>query len=154
MFSMCSELTPRAPIPDTRIPQLMQPCSLTPVVETWLMWLWLMRMATHYSVVFSILARHVCELQRFEAEVYSTFASWILVKNQLLRWKHSTLRSVVPLFMFVCSTWLSKVSSKWKTAVSNTISCFFNFASNLFSIWPELMNSIFAISFTYFKFIE
>ena len=23
---MCSELTPRAPIPDTRIPQLMQPC--------------------------------------------------------------------------------------------------------------------------------
>ena len=27
MFSMCSELTPRAPIPDTRIPQLMQPWS-------------------------------------------------------------------------------------------------------------------------------
>ena len=25
MFSMCSELIPRAPIPDTRIPQLMQP---------------------------------------------------------------------------------------------------------------------------------
>ena len=28
MFSMCSELTPRARIPDTRIPQLMQPCVL------------------------------------------------------------------------------------------------------------------------------
>ena len=28
MFSMCSELNPRARIPDTRIPQLMQPCSL------------------------------------------------------------------------------------------------------------------------------
>ena len=28
MFSMCSELTPRAPIPDTRIPQLMQPCTV------------------------------------------------------------------------------------------------------------------------------
>ena len=27
MFSMCSELTPRARIPVTRIPQLMQPCS-------------------------------------------------------------------------------------------------------------------------------
>ena len=27
MFTMCSELTPRARIPDTRIPQLMQPCS-------------------------------------------------------------------------------------------------------------------------------
>ena len=26
MFSMCSELTPHARIPDTRIPQLMQPC--------------------------------------------------------------------------------------------------------------------------------
>ena len=26
MFSMCSELTPRARIPDNRIPQLMQPC--------------------------------------------------------------------------------------------------------------------------------
>ena len=26
MFSMCSELTPHACIPDTRIPQLMQPC--------------------------------------------------------------------------------------------------------------------------------
>ena len=26
MFSMCSELTPHAHIPDTRIPQLMQPC--------------------------------------------------------------------------------------------------------------------------------
>ena len=26
MFSMCSKLTPRARIPDTRIPQLMQPC--------------------------------------------------------------------------------------------------------------------------------
>ena len=26
MFSMCSELTPRAPVPDNRIPQLMQPC--------------------------------------------------------------------------------------------------------------------------------
>ena len=28
MFSMCSELTPRAPIPDTRIPQFMQPCTV------------------------------------------------------------------------------------------------------------------------------
>ena len=28
MFSMCSELTPRARIPDTRIPQLMQPCTV------------------------------------------------------------------------------------------------------------------------------
>ena len=27
MFSMCSELTPRTRIPDTRIPQLMQPWS-------------------------------------------------------------------------------------------------------------------------------
>ena len=27
MFSMCSELTPRSPVPDNRIPQLMQPCS-------------------------------------------------------------------------------------------------------------------------------
>ena len=27
MFSMCSELTPRARILDTRIPQLMQPCT-------------------------------------------------------------------------------------------------------------------------------
>ena len=26
MFSMCSELSPRASIPDTRIPQFMQPC--------------------------------------------------------------------------------------------------------------------------------
>ena len=26
MFSMCSELTPRAHVPDNRIPQLMQPC--------------------------------------------------------------------------------------------------------------------------------
>ena len=26
MFSMCSELTPRAPIPDSRIAQFMQPC--------------------------------------------------------------------------------------------------------------------------------
>ena len=25
-FSTCSELTPRAPVPDNRIPQLMQPC--------------------------------------------------------------------------------------------------------------------------------
>ena len=29
MFSMCSELAPRAHIPDTRIPQLMQPWSHT-----------------------------------------------------------------------------------------------------------------------------
>ena len=41
MFSMCSELTPRAPIPDTRIPQLMQPCSgsiskLSPNYVHWL----------------------------------------------------------------------------------------------------------------------
>ena len=27
MFSMCSELTPRAPVPDNRTPQLMQPCT-------------------------------------------------------------------------------------------------------------------------------
>ena len=27
MFSMCSKLTPHARIPDTRIPQFMQPCS-------------------------------------------------------------------------------------------------------------------------------
>ena len=34
MFSMCSELTPRARIPDTRIPQLMQPCcSKRPIEE-------------------------------------------------------------------------------------------------------------------------
>ena len=30
MFSMCSELTPRAPIPDSRIAQFMQPCLSTP----------------------------------------------------------------------------------------------------------------------------
>ena len=29
MFSMCSELAPRAHVPDNRIPQLMQPCSET-----------------------------------------------------------------------------------------------------------------------------
>ena len=29
MFSMCSELTLRARIPDTRIPQVMQPCRQT-----------------------------------------------------------------------------------------------------------------------------
>ena len=33
---MCSELTPRARIPDTRIPQLMQPCHCSsPVFPTW-----------------------------------------------------------------------------------------------------------------------
>ena len=30
MFSMCAELTPRAPIPDSRIAQFMQPCLSTP----------------------------------------------------------------------------------------------------------------------------
>ena len=34
MFSMCSELTPRAPIPDTRIPQVMQPCLYGEAKET------------------------------------------------------------------------------------------------------------------------
>ena len=33
MFSMCSELTPRARIPDTRIPQLMQPWLLERFLE-------------------------------------------------------------------------------------------------------------------------
>ena len=32
MFSMCSELTPRAPILDTRIAQLMQPCCLASII--------------------------------------------------------------------------------------------------------------------------
>ena len=37
MFSMCSELTPRARIPDTRIPQLMQPWVMAEVsVVLWL----------------------------------------------------------------------------------------------------------------------
>ena len=31
MFSMCSELAPRAHIPDTRIPQLMQPWQVDPI---------------------------------------------------------------------------------------------------------------------------
>ena len=51
MFSMCSELTPRARIPDTRIPQLMQPwltgyacrlpmiCGCQSNYFMWLMWL-------------------------------------------------------------------------------------------------------------------
>ena len=33
MFSICSELTPRAPIPDTRIPQLMQPWRTKDILE-------------------------------------------------------------------------------------------------------------------------
>ena len=33
MFSMCSELTPRARIPDTRIPQFMQPYSKDDLVS-------------------------------------------------------------------------------------------------------------------------
>ena len=33
MFSMCSELAPRAHIPDTRIPQLMQPCKKLSIEE-------------------------------------------------------------------------------------------------------------------------
>ena len=37
MFSMCSELSPRARIPDTRIPQLMQP------------WICLRFQVKHYS---------------------------------------------------------------------------------------------------------
>ena len=78
----------------------------------------------------------------------------VIWPNKVFFCMNSTLRSVVPLSMFVCSTVLSKVSSKWKTAVSNTISCFFNFASSLFSICPELMNSIFAISFTFLNQLE
>ena len=35
MFSMCSELTPRAHVPDNRIPQLMQPCSLQRKTNLW-----------------------------------------------------------------------------------------------------------------------
>ena len=34
MFSMCSELTPRAHVPDNRIPQLMQPCGC-PCLPCW-----------------------------------------------------------------------------------------------------------------------
>ena len=33
MFSMCSELTPRAHVPDNRIPQLMQPCLIDDLVH-------------------------------------------------------------------------------------------------------------------------
>ena len=33
MFSTCSELTPRAPIPDGRMAQFMQPCPLSGVLE-------------------------------------------------------------------------------------------------------------------------
>ena len=35
MFSMCSELTPRAHVPDNRIPQLMQPCLEHNFQPTW-----------------------------------------------------------------------------------------------------------------------
>ena len=41
MFSMCSSLTPRARIPDTRIPQLMQP------------WWWCGQFPLHSSQLFS-----------------------------------------------------------------------------------------------------
>ena len=34
MFSMCSELTPRAHVPDNRIPQLMQPWSTISTMTT------------------------------------------------------------------------------------------------------------------------
>ena len=34
MFSMCSELTPRAHVPDNRIPQLMQPCSFPTLMSS------------------------------------------------------------------------------------------------------------------------
>ena len=37
MFSMCSELTPRAPIPDSRITQFMQPCSIKYCVTNYVM---------------------------------------------------------------------------------------------------------------------
>ena len=33
MFSMCSELTPRAPIPDGRMERIMQPCPFTTLVD-------------------------------------------------------------------------------------------------------------------------
>ena len=35
MFSMCSKLTPHARIPDTRIPQFMQPCQTRPSAMDW-----------------------------------------------------------------------------------------------------------------------
>ena len=37
MFSMCSELTPRAHIPDNRIPQLMQPCLLNNRIRSFIL---------------------------------------------------------------------------------------------------------------------
>ena len=40
MFSMCSELTPRACIPDTRIPQLMQPCPQKQELSIYLRPIW------------------------------------------------------------------------------------------------------------------
>ena len=38
MFSMCFELTPRAHIPDTRIPQLMQPWSVRTLMKSLYFW--------------------------------------------------------------------------------------------------------------------
>ena len=55
MFSMCSELTPRARILDTRIPQLMQPCFQGAEEQLILMMMELMMMVVLPTIVMMMM---------------------------------------------------------------------------------------------------
>ena len=56
MFSMCSELTPRASIPETRIPQLMQP------------WVWYFKVCVFNEELFFCDKNMFCEILIFCVE--------------------------------------------------------------------------------------
>ena len=83
MFPTCSELTPRAPIPDGRMAQFMQPCNLSDFVHGRLLvkCLW-----QEFSMfIFSFLLNFSLKLLKgtFSAETmgaYVTRGKWILLK--------------------------------------------------------------------------
>ena len=99
---MCSELTPRAPIPDTRIPQLMQPCYLAVLGSSGLYWA-VLGCTVHYWAVFRLAGGPGCKGQ-FGPRTKEN----IMTKELTGRFSSQ--------FTCICITWLEWLLLQWKSS--------------------------------------
>ena len=96
MFSMCSELAPRAHVPDNRIPQLMQPCQIVLFrvspgnISSELYGDWLWDENFKFCLIFTHFSR------------FSPFSGYIWWNNTLSSLENFSLNSIL-FFLFLMS---------------------------------------------------
>ena len=102
MFSMCSELTPRAPIPDSRIAQFMQPCHRFRIVLKVLLFI------VVSSIIFCQLEKTLCLTNDLTNSYSQPFKLQFMSTNEVFQFKSNEVLQSFPI----------RATVKWPTTTA------------------------------------